>query len=196
MRDLTLTIILFAALSSACDKSDSPAIESREAAGASSPTTAPGPEPIGPWLPQAVETCISSVRDHRRVAPASDFNPFYLNADFDSDGVVDIAVLVRSEAAGESRTNGLLMCMENRETGRFGAAFFEDATVTSFERDNFVTPSWEIIPRGRLRDQALDGKGRPLLQGVSKGDVVGFFHEGGTVFVYWDGSRFKAAEGS
>lgn len=195
MRDLTLTIMLSAALASACAKTNSTPTESREAAGTSSPAVLSTAESKEPWLPQSVENCIASVRDDRRVEPASDFNPFYLNGDFDSNDVTDVAVLVKTGADGENRLNGLLLCRENQEAGRFGNAFHSGVPATSFEKDNFVTSSWEIVPRDQLRNQALDGKGRPLLQGVAKGDVVGFFHEGGAVFVYWDGSGFKAVEG-
>lgn len=194
MRNLTLTIMLFATLASACAERTSTPSEKREpsTANVSAAATPDRPEQ---WLPQSVENCIASVRDGHRVEPASDFNPFYLSADFDSDGASDVAVLVRSNIDGGSRLNGLLMCMENRETGRFGGAFFAGESATSFEKDNFVTSSWETVPRGKLRSEALDRKGRPLLFGVAKGDVVAFFHEGGAVFVYWDGSRFKAVEG-
>lgn len=194
MKNLTLIVIPLI-LAAGCGTGKSIPAEPTPAASSETRAASPLVTP-DPWLPQAVETCINSVRDEYELAPSMSFNPFYLRADFDSDGNIDHAVLVHSQASDSAKRNGVLICSEDKETALFGAAFNPTPPFTSFDGDNFVTGSWEIVSKSALLEHARDAGGKSRLEGATRGDVVAFFHEGGAVYIYWDGLRFKVIEGS
>jgi hypothetical protein len=147
------------------------------------------------WMPKAVENCLASVRGGVRVEPARIYNPFYLRLDVDGDDKVDHAVLVRTGDGESAASNGLVVCRTGAEVSTFGAGFGGEVTLGGFEDGNFVTGDWEVVPKSLAADYIRDAKGVGLIGGKSYGDVIGFFHEGGAVYIFWTGTAFKVVEG-
>jgi len=140
------------------------------------------------WIPTIIEECISKVNVREPIKVASFFNPYYLRGNFDGNNLEDYAVLIEGQTSKNEgkieQKNGLVICKDGKEPFVFGAVSKSEKQLSSMEGDNFITDNWEILTR-------RDKETTKTLKGA-KGDVIGFFFEGGDGFyVYWDGKTFR-----
>lgn len=144
----------------------------------------------------AIRRCIAgSSKPEMKIKAMGPLSAHSRIGDFDGDGKKDFAVLV--SAVSDPRLHGLLVCRNGdaRLVGTFGALFASSLLLSSFDDDNFITRNWDVIPKDNSTKIALDEKGKSIIEEKNRGDVITFFHEGGSVFIFWDGSRFRLVEG-
>lgn len=130
-----------------------------------------------PDIPEAIGKAIANESLAKKYELFFRMNPFYLRGDFDGDGKIDVAVLVKE-----------------RSTGKIGIAIINSATdkVTILGAgtaignggDDFEwMDSWEIYSRDRI----ASGTSVPKLRGdallVSKSEAA-------SALIYWNGKRY------
>jgi hypothetical protein len=149
------------------------AITQSEAARSSAPDgTAPSPD-----ISKVIDRAIANQPLAKKYELSHRINPFYLRGDFNGDGKIDVAVLVKQ-----------------RSTGRIGIAIINGATdkVTVLGAgtalgnggDDFEwMDSWELSSKDRIDV----GTSVPKLRGhallVSKSEAA-------SALIYWDGKRY------
>lgn len=80
--------------------------------------------------------------------------------------------------------NGLVIFKDRTKPFVFGAVTKSQKNLTSMENDNFITDDWEIMSKEESRKTPK-----------AKGEVIGFFFEGGDgIYVYWDGKTFQVVD--
>jgi hypothetical protein len=130
-----------------------------------------------PDIPAAIGKAIANESIAKKYELSYRMNPFYLRGDFDGDGKIDVAVLVKE-----------------RSTGKIGIAIINGATdqVTILGTgtaignggDDFEwMDSWEIYSKDRI----ASGTSVPKLRGhallVSKSEAA-------SALIYWNGKRY------
>lgn len=143
------------------------------------------------WLEFITENCLSRISVPEPVVLDTSFNPVYLRVNFDAGGAPGIAILVRGE---ESGLRGVAVCRDGKDAALFGQLARSMPPATGFDGDDFIIHSWGVISREKTRD-AYTGDGKTRIGASVRGESVVFTHEGGNVFIYWDGKAFKVAEG-
>jgi hypothetical protein len=131
-------------------------------------------------IPQWVVQLFSAKKLDTKYDFAFTLNPSYLSADFDGDGKVDVAVLVKQ-----------------RSTGKLGIAIVDDATnkvailgagipISNGGDDFEWMDSWQVYSKGRAA-HAEGETGTPRLRGdallVSKTEAA-------SALIYWNGKRY------
>lgn len=157
---------------------------------------APPVSEAAPRSKDFIERCIADASaDKLKLRAMGDLQIYSHAADFDGNGVEDAAVLVTTDA--EPQKGGLLICRNGdvKLRSTFGPLFNPAKTLTSFENDNFITSEWEVILGSESSKVALDPDRKSRIGNRNKGDVIAFFHEGGGVFIFWDGNSFRLVEG-
>jgi hypothetical protein len=145
----------------------------------SNATRSPAPgETVHPHdIPELLDRAITNGSLAKNYDVSFQMNPFYLRGDFNGDGKIDIAVLVKQ-----------------RSTGKFGIAiingvtdkvtFLGAGTAIGNGGDNFDwMDSWEIYSRDRVASKTSVPKlhGDALL--VSKSEAA-------SALIYWNGKRY------
>jgi hypothetical protein len=143
------------------------------------------------WVPSSVERCLSSTGISEEVIVAQDFNPFYLRVDFDGDKRFDLAVIVKGK---QSKRIGVALCLHSGKASIFGNLAPTSTESPFFENDNFVNDNWEVLTNSEIR-KMRDHSGRIKIAKKAKGEAVGFFFEGGSHYIFWDGTRFVNVDG-
>ena len=149
-------------------------------AGPANPTESQTPDAQLPHIPESVERAIVHGSLAKKYELAFRLNPFYLRGDFNGDGKIDVAVLVKQ-----------------RSTGKMGIAIIHGVTdkVTILGAgtaignggDDFEwMDSWQIYSKERAAHAASE-RGVPLLRGdallVSKSEAA-------SALIYWNGKRY------
>lgn len=143
-----------------------------------------------------ISQCIAQIsRSTLPLREVGDRQSYSHAGDFDGNGKEDVAVLVESDQAPIK--SGLLICRNGdvKQTSGFGPVFKSAKRLTSFDEDNFITSEWEVILKTESSKIALGPDGKSRIRNRNKGDVISFFHEGGAVFIFWDGTQFLVVEG-
>lgn len=144
----------------------------------------------------SIARCISEASSEGMpLREMGDLRTHSLKGDFDGNGKDDIAVLVSSDA--EPGKGGLLVCRngDRKQLSKFGSLFKPAKPLSSFDEDNFITTDWEVILKDESPKIALGPDGKSRIMKRNKGDIISFFHEGGAVFIFWDGEVFTLVEG-
>lgn len=182
-----------AVLLAGCNWSPSSDVRGRPSSTEPVPATFASPST---FVGDRISRCVMEASTERLTLRAmGDSSIYSKTGDFDGDGEEDIAVLVSSE--NRPGRNGLIVCRntEQQRISRFGALFHGARRMTSFDEDNFITVEWEVIPKKESAETALGPDGKSRIASRNKGDVISFFHEGGSVFIFWDGESFMLVEG-
>lgn len=139
-----------------------------------------------PWFgpPKLIEVCLSKADPLEEIKVERLFNPYYLRADLNKDGVLEYVVLVRS--VKNDRRRGILICSNSTSPVVLGSISKEKAPFSTLSDDNFVTDNWEVLSSEESKRVATD----------AKGEIIGFFYEGGAFFVYWNGKIYRGLEGA
>lgn len=107
-------------------------------------------------------------------------NPFYLNGDFDGDGRLDTAVLIREKA---TQKTGIAVLH-----GGSDAVFILGAGhIVGLGGDDFRSrDAWHVFQKGEV-PQGTEGSRPPIL----KGDAVYVEKtESSSAILYWDGTKY------
>lgn len=142
------------------------------------------------WIPNDIEECISKVDVGEPFNFETEFNPFYLRADFDGNKRMDYAILIKGVT---TQKRGVVICKDAERPLVFGALARLKVAVSSFDDDNFITNQWEALSMEETRSKVniLGNKISPN----AKGESITFIFEGGTgVHIYWNGKEFVVAE--
>lgn len=186
----TLTIILIAFCVSACS-----AVKQSSESDLSTATVAVQASPT-PNNAEFMAKCIADASKPEMQLKAMGVPQIYSHTgDFDGNGAEDFAVLVVSES--EPTKGGLLVCRngDSKQSSGLGAVFKAKPALSSFADDNFITSEWNVILKTESPKIALGPDGKSRIKNRNKGDVIAFFHEGGAVFIFWDGTAFRLVEG-
>ena len=106
-------------------------------------------------------------------------NPFYLTGDFDGDGKLDIALLIRNLKTDEA---GIAIAHRDHSVFIFGAG-----TDSNNHGSNFSwMDAWSVYPKGIVLQGATD-KSPPDLVGDA---VLVMKLESSSAIIYWDGAQY------
>lgn len=149
------------------------------------------------WTPTEIEGCTAKVNVGEPFKFETSFNPYYLRADLDGNKTMDYAVLIKGQ---ETQKRAVVICKDlempyAKEPFVVGSlAKTKTVHPSLIEDDNFITPEWAITTRKETKalEQYVGG---PKIAADAKGEAVGFFFDGGSVFIYWDGKAFRVVTG-
>ena len=138
------------------------------------------PFPLSSSLPPRIAKTVSGSPALTRHVLSAHLNPYYLHGDFDGDGQLDTAILVKEASSGKigvaiihARANSVNVLGAGRALGNGGDDFrWMDA--------------WHVVPRGKV-GRGADGKAPPVLKGDA---LVLIKTEAASGLVYWDGARY------
>ncbi len=131
-------------------------------------------------LPPKIKKALERNPGLKNYPPSADINPFYLHGDFNGDGQLDIALLVRQRSSGKrgvailhGKTNQTYVLGAGRDFGKGGNDFrWMDA--------------WYVYGRGTVKPGA-DSKPPPKL----KGDALMLLKtESASALIYWNGKGY------
>lgn len=143
-------------------------------------------------IPESIKECMSKVNSREPIEIEYNFNPYYQRGNLDGNGIIDLAVLVRSTQHKQVR--GLLICKDSEMPFLFGRVSKSDIPCSDMADDNFITDNWEILKKKEISDVVNDQNGLKIGKDA-KGEGIGFFFEGGGIYVYWNGKEFKCVGG-
>jgi hypothetical protein len=134
-------------------------------------------------LPEWACNAAFEAKLHSRYAVYSRINPFFLTADFDGDGKLDIAIWVmdrRSKKVGIA-----ILRRDSKEPVVLGAG-----KAWEERGENFVAlDMWSVIPKGEVLESNYEDNKKTQLTGdalmLMKSDSAAFA-------VYWDGSKYRS----
>lgn len=145
------------------------------------------------WTPEFVGACLKAAQPSIRVELLRTVNPFYLRLNFDNTEESDAAVLVREPEKG---IEGLLLCSDSKEPFLIGASTRNTDFVSTFPMDDFVTHRWEALSRGDTQSISPSPRFKELMNAKPPvSESVGFFFDGGAVFVYRSRDSYVVIEG-
>jgi hypothetical protein len=132
-------------------------------------------------LPSWCRAAVERAESQKRVALSDRLNPYYLQGDFDGDGKLDLAVLVRGSESGKA---GILVVFQGRSESVLLGAGVE---LGSGGDDFSWMDVWSVYPKGPL-ERGAGESGPPKLRGdalaVEKSEAA-------SAIVYWDGKAFR-----
>ncbi len=126
-------------------------------------------------VPDEVDRCIKSLGTGYEISGR--INPFYLRGDFDGDGKVDHAVLVR-----RNDQQGIVIC---RSVG--GQLPVLGAGVEFHRIKDLDFDAWQVHPKERRVEQGV-GEGKPPR--LRSDAILIVWEESASALIYWDGTRF------
>lgn len=132
-------------------------------------------------LPEGLTTCLQSQKIFASYELSASINPFYLRGDFDGDGRIDHAILIKEKSTGR---RGVCICA--------GTAAHILGAGKSFLRSDghdfvdFGFASWRVFPRQAVRRSSTEGA-PPSLRGEA---ILAQWSDEGSGIIYWDGARF------
>lgn len=131
-------------------------------------------------LPPAVRDGFDKSPLSKRYRLSAHINPFYLHGDFNGDGHVDTAVLIKETASGKKgiviylgKLNRFVVIGAGQDWGN--------------GHDDFPgMDAWQVFHRGAV-SRGADGKAPPIL----RGDALYVIKTGSaSALVYWTGRRY------
>jgi len=146
------------------------------------PTSSPAPGAIEQPhdIPEVIKRAITTSSLARNYELSFRINRFYLRGDFNGDGKIDVAVLVKQRSTGK-----LGIAIVHGEAGK--ATILGAGTAIGNGGDDFEwMDSWQVYSKGRV---ALEGgeKSLPHLRGdallVSKSEAA-------SALIYWNGKHY------
>lgn len=138
---------------------------------------APGKTVHPPDIPEVIDRAIANGSLARKYELSHRINPFYLCGDFNGDGKIDVAVLVKQRSTG--KTGIAIINGATDEVTVLGSG-----TAIGNGGDDFEwMDSWEMYSKGRMDS----GTSVPKLRGdallVSKSEAA-------SALIYWNGKRY------
>lgn len=130
--------------------------------------------------PQALEA-LNKPTVASQYAISTQLNPFYVQGDFDGDGKLDCAILVRNKASGKL---GIAIV----HAGKPGVSVLGAGTAFGSGGDDFAwMDAWYVYPRGQV-SKGASGAAPPKL----KGDGLMLIKtEASSGLAYWTGAQYK-----
>jgi len=132
-------------------------------------------------IPEWVQKAIAQSDVAKGIVFDSRLNPFCLRGDFDGDGNIDFAVLVRQPASGKA---GIVII--HRATGRvfvLGAG-----TRFGYGGDDFTwMDAWRVFDKGKVPQGATEER-PPILRGDG---LLIFKTEAASAIVWWTGVGYR-----
>ncbi|MCB1381163.1 MAG: hypothetical protein KDK89_22755 [Alphaproteobacteria bacterium] len=107
-------------------------------------------------------------------------NPYYLQGDFDGDGVRDTAVLIQDRASGK---HGAAIVFAGGKVRVIGAGKDSGDGTTDLD----WMDAWYVEPRGKVQRGAAN-EAPPRLVGDA---IMAIKTESASGLIYWDGKRFR-----
>jgi hypothetical protein len=133
-------------------------------------------------LPTELVEYLRSSQGHRSYALSSELNPYYLHADFNGDGIRDVAVLVGEIATGK---RGILILHVG-----IGEHFVIGAgSTTGSGGDDFAwMDAWKVRPIGPVGQSAYVEEEPPSLLGDA---LLVIKTEAASGLIYWTGRNYE-----
>ena len=144
------------------------------------PTESQTPDAQLPPIPEPVERAIVHGPLTKKYEVAFPMNPFYLRGDFNGDGKIDVAVLVKQRSTGKL---GIAIV----HGGTSEVTILGAGTAVGKGGDDFEwMDTWHIYSKTRVASEG-DGKNAPHLRGDAL--LVGK-SEAASALIYWNGKRY------
>ena len=118
----------------------------------------------------------------RNVGISYALNPFYQSGDFDGDGNLDVALVVKDKASGKV---GIVIV----HSGTRPAALLGAGTPWMGDRkyDFNWMDAWQVCPKGPVGQGVGEGK-PPILKGDA---ILAIKTESASGLIYWTGSTYR-----
>jgi hypothetical protein len=144
----------------------------------------PSPQPDSDswrWsLPAWSRSVIEGAQAQKQLKPSNRLNPYYLQGDFNGDGKLDLAVLVRAEKDGK---DGILVLFR----GVPGFRILGAGSPLGAHGDDFSWMDVWSVHRGPVERGAVEGA-PPRLRGDA---LLVEKSESASAILYWDGKTFR-----
>jgi hypothetical protein len=124
-------------------------------------------------IPDEIKACLLSKPGFQL---DGNINPYYINGDYDGDGITDFAVLIRSESDRGGGIHHILFCFGSGKTVLWDAGTRPDSSSSPFT-------TWFLV-----RKQSKLLSIHPKINHDSLAILIG--EEGGGL-VYWDGRKLN-----
>jgi hypothetical protein len=139
--------------------------------------------PIEEWsIPDFAQTRFHASRLSQSLKISYALNPFYQSGDFDGDGKLDVALLVKNKSSG--KTGIAIIHSGPKPIVLLGAG-------TSWNNDPKYDfdwmDAWQIYPKSPVGQGAGEGK-PPTLRGDA---ILAIKTESASGLIYWDGTKYK-----
>jgi hypothetical protein len=131
-------------------------------------------------LPPEVLRLLGDSPEARRVAPAAHLNPFYVHGDFNGDGRIDTAVLVKNKASGKI---GLAIV---DPTAKSVTVIGAGRTFGNGGDDFSWMDAWRLFPHAPV-GRGSGGGTPPALTGDA---LMVMKTESASALIYWTGKRY------
>lgn len=132
-------------------------------------------------IPPGVLEALGKAGVAAKFSISAHLNPFYIQGDFNGDGKLDCAILVRNRASG--KLGVAIVHMGKKNVSIIGAG-----TAFGIGSDDFAwMDAWYAYPRGKVY-RGADEDPPPTL----KGDALMLIKmESASGLAYWDGTHYK-----
>jgi hypothetical protein len=132
-------------------------------------------------IPRAIKKSFSENKVDINYTPSFHLNPFYLKGDFDGDGKLDYAIMVKNKNSGKY---GIAFChTSNHKVYVVGAG-----NPLGARREDFGwMDAWHIYPKGVVFQGATE-KSPPKLMGDA---LVVEKLEASSALIYWSGKEYQ-----
>lgn len=145
----------------------------------------PAPQPDSDswrWnLPAWSRSAVDGAEAQKRLKLSNRLNPYSLQGDFNGDGKLDLAVLVRGEKDGKE---GILVVFRGVPGFRILGA---GSPLGSHGDDFSWMDVWSVYPRGTVERGAVE-EAPPRLRGDA---LLVEKSESASAILYWDGKTFR-----
>jgi len=145
------------------------------------PSTQPDSDSWRWNLPAWARSGVDGARAQKHLALSNRLNPYYLQGDFNGDGKLDLAVLVRREKDGKE---GILVVFRGVPGFRILGA---GSPLASHGDDFSWMDVWSVYSRGAVERGAVE-EAPPRLRGDA---LLVEKSESASAILYWDGKTFR-----
>ncbi|QQS42437.1 MAG: hypothetical protein IPM63_05730 [Acidobacteriota bacterium] len=145
------------------------------------------------WTSGIVRECLKASQKTLRIESLRTVNPFYLRLNLDNTEVLDVAVLVKEPKKG---IKGVLLCSDSKEPFLIGGGSTKANFLSTFPNVDFVTHRWDALDRENTQSISPSPRFKDLFRTKPPlAESIGFFFDGGAVFVYMSGDSYVVVEG-
>jgi len=135
-------------------------------------------------VPEEIRHCLTASGLRQKFEVIGALNPFYLRGDFDGDGSVEPAILIKNRSSSKE---GILVCLQDGSAAKVLGASTQ-FHLASGSVDDLKFEDWEV--RTELRAVPKPTAEEDWLL-KSRSDKILLIWRGASGLVYWRGNQFR-----